>query len=71
MIEVYVMDKIEGGIHKVGTDIHDCLYVDDNGAVRYYNLQNGDGSSGGYEFVPYDPTIDEQNPIDKMLSSLN
>ena len=44
--DLYVYDKREKRIHRIGDERHDSLiaYVD---GVRYYNLQNGDG--GGVE----------------------
>lgn len=65
LIDLYVRDKTDGYIHKVGSDVHDSLYVDSSGVVRYYNLQNSDGSSDGYEFVPYDSCVDELNPVEQ------
>ena len=47
-LEVY--DKLNGKIHEVGSDTHDVLLVSD-GVVEYYNLENGDGTGDGYEFV--------------------
>lgn len=56
---LYVRDNDEEceelAIHRVGEDSHDCLYVKDDGIVRYYNLQNGCGTPGTYSFVPRDP----------------
>lgn len=43
--DIYVRDKYTGDIHRVGDDPHDSLYVDDEGTLHYYNLQNGDGCS--------------------------
>ena len=55
IIDVYVRDKLHGGIHKVGSNPHDHLYVDSDGQVCYENMQNGDGTGDGdeygYEFV--------------------
>lgn len=48
---IKVVDKTNGSIHIVGTDTHDKLYIDENGAMQYYNLQNGEGTRGDYEFV--------------------
>lgn len=52
MTDLYIRDKETGRVHRVGDDSHDQLWVHE-GVVRYYNLQNGDGSGegGGYEFV--------------------
>lgn len=57
----FVKDKTTGRIHRVGDDQHDSVFVDMEGELHYYNLQNGDGCSGksgndenGYEFVPSD-----------------
>ncbi len=49
-INIWVREKDTGKIHQVGTDPHDDLiYL--NGRVEYYNLQCGDGTPYGYEFV--------------------
>lgn len=50
LIEIKVRDKADGKIHTVGESYHDCLLVED-GKVEYYNLQNGEGTGGDYEFV--------------------
>lgn len=57
-INLFIKDKYSGENHKIGTDVHDVLYVDDEGFVQYYNMQTGDGcrcgdKSGAYEFVPH------------------
>lgn len=56
-IDVYVRDKDNGRVHRVGESVHDSLYVQD-GVVFYYNLQNGcgtlPGGNGTYEFVRSD-----------------
>ena len=61
MTSLYVRDRVTGRIHCIGTDVHDCLMVDERGIVQYHNLQNGDGTmigyspdQGGYEFVKTD-----------------
>lgn len=46
MIDLWIRDKYSGTIHKIGDDVHDCLMVDEEGTVRYYNLQCGDGCKG-------------------------
>lgn len=53
---LWIKDKCDGSIHLYGTDTHDSLYIDENGNIAYYNLQNGDGSGegGSYEFVNFD-----------------
>lgn len=43
MIDLWIRDKYNGHIHKIGDDPHDCLMVDEEGTVSYHNLQNGDG----------------------------
>lgn len=55
LIQIEVYDKATDTTHVVGTDPHDSLYVRD-GVVRYYNLQNGEGSGedGDYMFVEKD-----------------
>lgn len=61
LTDLYVLDKHNGQIHRVGDNCHDSIWVDDGGIVHYQNLQNGDGCSGnghsdgaGYEFVASD-----------------
>ena len=62
LIDLYIKDKSTGKIHMIGRDVHDGLWVDNNGTVHYMNLQNGDGCGAnsrndelaGYEFVPSD-----------------
>ena len=39
MIDLYIKDKYTGKIHKVGDDTHDCITVDEEGTIHYYNLQ--------------------------------
>ena len=52
--DIFVKDRLTGRVHRVGAERHDALLVVD-GQVRYYNLQNGDGTTpdgcGGYELV--------------------
>ena len=45
-----IRDKDTGQVHVIGVNPHDMLYVQ-NGIVEYYNLQNGCGTNGTYEFV--------------------
>lgn len=60
--DLYIRDKDSGRIHRVGDECHDGLWVDVDGTVHYFNLQNGDGCSdnsrmdknAGYEFMPSD-----------------
>lgn len=59
LVELYVRDRTNGKVHRVGDDCHDHLCVDENGIVQYVNLKNGDGTLCGttyekkarYEFV--------------------
>ena len=68
LTDIYVRDKADGRIHRVGDDQHDSLWVDSSGTVHFHNLQNGDGCGAdsitdpgaGYEFCPSDDgTVDE------------
>lgn len=61
LTNIYVKDRISGFVHKVGSDKHDSMWVDENGTVHYFNLKSGEGCTGfesahdkeaGYEFVP-------------------
>ena len=61
---IRVRDKVSGDVHILGTDQHDDLILD-KGGLSYYNLQNGDGTLDGYEFVakkyedaPYDIVVE-------------
>lgn len=58
MIDLYIRDKYNGHIHKIGDNPHDCLMVDDDGTVHYYNLQNGDGCIG-YKSVNRETLVDK------------
>ena len=57
LIDLYVKDRLNGRVHRVGTDQHDSLLAR-NGVIYYYNLQNGCGTledgGGEYEFVDSD-----------------
>lgn len=52
---IWIKDKYTGAEHLYGTDSHDSLWIDGDGSLQYYNLQNGDGTGegGGYEFVDH------------------
>lgn len=47
---IIVKDTDSSKEHIVGTDIHDHLYIDDNGRLAYYNLQNSGGLDDWYKF---------------------
>ena len=48
---IRVRDIYSGKEHIVGFDKHDSLIEGVDGGLQYYNLQNGDGTPGGYDFV--------------------
>jgi hypothetical protein len=48
---IRVRDKHSGQEHIVGFDRHDSLIKGDDCSLMYRNMQNGDGSDDGYEFV--------------------
>jgi hypothetical protein len=48
---IRVRDKHSGQEHIVGFDRHDSLIKGDDGSLIYRNMQNGDGSDDGYEFI--------------------
>lgn len=61
LIDLYVIDKTDGRIHKICDNQHDSFWVSHDGVLHYSNLQNGDGCSGdgyengkdsGYAFLP-------------------
>jgi len=57
LVNIWVKDKSSGKIHQVGTSTHDSLLFM-NGAIHYYNLQNGSGTMSDYEFVTA-PDLDD------------
>ena len=59
MIRLFIRDNDTNYVHEIGTDVHDSLILID-GAIHYYNLQNGCGSLGGtYSFCNEDGTYVE------------
>lgn len=46
LTNLYVRDKYQNLIHRVGDDPHDQLWVDIDGTVHYFNMQCGDGCRG-------------------------
>jgi len=62
---IKVRDKLTGHEHIVGTDSHDTLFIDkETGGIHYYNLQNGEGTRGDYEFVGVDTEYDPDTQIE-------
>lgn len=54
MVKLYVRDNQSGEVHEYGTNPHDALIVDGDGALHYLNLQNSAGTEfqdEGYTFV--------------------
>lgn len=62
MPAIYVRDYCTKCIHMVGTNEHDRLYLDDEGHIQYFNLQNGCGTPTEYDFV-LDPKGHDQNNL--------
>lgn len=62
MPAIYVRDYCTKCIHMVGTNEHDRLYLDDDGYIQYFNLQNGCGTPDEYDFV-LDPEGHDQNNL--------
>lgn len=65
LTDLYVIDKQDGRIHRIGDSCHDSFWVSYDGVLHYQNLQNGDGCAGdgykngkdsGYAFLPQDMT---------------
>ena len=53
--KIKVRDKCTGEEFFIGHDIHDHLYIDENGALQYINVQGMSGTEyedATYEFVP-------------------
>ena len=63
-VKLYLKDNTTGTIHEYGTNRHDALMVS-NGALKYQNLQNGDGTPTGYSFCTVDgaPPKDEEDHL--------
>lgn len=57
-IDIYIRDKDLGIVRRVGDNQHDMLTINEQGQLRYCNLQNGGWCRTGeepndwYEFVP-------------------
>lgn len=65
-VKIYLKDNTDGTVHEYGTNPHDALMVED-GALKYTNLQNGDGTPTGYSFCTVDgkpPTDDQEHLVD-------
>lgn len=62
MPAIYVRDYCTKCIHMVGTNEHDRLYLDDDGHIQYFNLQNGCGTPDEYDFV-LDPEGHDQDNL--------
>lgn len=73
---IKIIDNNGGYIHRIGSDIHDVLYIDqENGTLSYSNLQNGCGSrkfdkkhKPEYRFDYVNAPIDEYEPIVEFVS---
>lgn len=49
---ICVRFNLTGGVHIVGTNQHDRLYLDENGQIQYENIQCMGGTKDGeYSFV--------------------
>lgn len=54
--KIKVRDKCTGKEFFVGHDVHDHLYIDENGALQYINVQGMSGTEyedATYEFIPW------------------
>ncbi len=51
MVRLFIRDKSSGIVREYGTNSHDSLIVNSAGSIDYYNLQCGDGSPNGFDFV--------------------
>lgn len=62
VIKFRVWDKSIMKMHKVGDDIHDSYWIDENDHFQYRNLQNGEGSGedGDYELMEFIGRKDEE-----------
>ena len=61
---MYIKDLETGRVHKYGSDRHDSLRISPDGKyIVYENLQNGDGSRGGYRFCDEKGVIPEDDPV--------
>lgn len=76
LCDLYVYDKSNKAIHRIGENVHDGLtYL--NSDIHYYNLQNGDGGScnddekNGYVILrsEFGMLEDEYGIIDKRFEN--
>lgn len=51
MVRLFIKDKSSGIVREYGTNSYDSLIVNSAGSIDYYNLQCGDGSPNGFDFV--------------------
>lgn len=58
---MYIKDLETGITRKYGENTHDSLNISADGkTLTYENLQNGDGSLGGYRFTDEDGNTPEE-----------
>lgn len=68
-MKILIRDNTNGRVFEYGSDHHHALRISGDGScLTFYNLRNGDGSSGGgYSFVLEDgKTPDESNSQDAI-----
>ena len=63
MVRLFIRDKSSGIVREYGTNSHDSLIVNSAGSIDYYNLQCGDGSPNGFDFVTENGTSDRKSVV--------
>lgn len=64
-MKLYIKDMERGTFHEIGTNSHDCLKIDENGNLYYYNLQCGESSRcGTYAFCDCNGNVPSKNSIE-------
>ena len=61
---MFIRDNENGNVRPYGTNHHDSLKISPDGRCLYYeNLQNGDGSIGGYSFVTDEGVVPKEDSV--------
>ncbi len=72
-VKLYIKDNTNGMIHEYGTNPHDCLELQSDGSIHYFNLQDSCGTQyaeEGYSFCLVDGSDPREND-DYMESVLD
>lgn len=64
-MKLFVKDNTTGKVHEVGTNVHDSLWLNDDGSIHYYNMQIGEGTyANGFSFCDENGNVPSFDDID-------